>query len=116
VAPAALQTPGDCQKVVCNGSGGTTSVDDPTDLPAPASTACLINPSCCGPSPLTPCYTDAPTGTPCTSGSDPSATVCGNTTISNIAGTCVECNTNSDCLAINDAGTLACNTSMGLCQ
>ena len=35
---------------------------------------------------------------------------------SNIAGTCVECNTNGDCLAVNDAGTLACNTSMGLCQ
>jgi hypothetical protein len=116
VAPAALQTPGDCQKIVCNGSGGVTSVDDPTDIPGPSGSACLINPSCQGPSPLTPHYDPAPTGTACNSGSDPAAHVCGNTSNSNIAGTCVECNDDGDCLALNDAGTLACTTSTGTCQ
>jgi hypothetical protein len=116
VAPAALQTPGDCQKVVCDGSGGKMSVDDPTDLPT-SNSACLINPACCG-SPAAPCFTNAPTGTACTLASDPAAQVCGNTSNSTIAGTCVECNTSSDCLAINDAGTLTCNTTTnpGICQ
>jgi hypothetical protein len=116
VAPASLQTPGDCQKIVCNGSGGTMSIDDATDLPGSSGSACLIDPACCGPSPLTPCYTNAPTGTSCTSGSDPSGHVCGDTTNSTIAGTCVECNDDADCLAVDDAGTLTCDTSMGLCQ
>jgi hypothetical protein len=115
VAPPSLQAPGDCQKMVCDGSGGKTSVDDMTDIPGPSGSACLINPSCQG-SPLAPHYDNAPTGTPCTLGSDPAAHVCGDTTIGVIAGTCVECNTSADCLAVNDAGTLVCNTSMGLCQ
>jgi len=113
--PASQQTPGSCQKLVCNGAGGTTSIDDPTNLPSSHS-ACLVNPACCGPSPLTPCFTSAPTGTPCTSPSDPHAAVCGNTSNSNIAGTCVECNTDADCEDVNDAGTLICNTSTGTCQ
>jgi hypothetical protein len=115
VAPASLQTPGNCQKVVCDGSGGSVMVDDPTDLPT-SSSACLLDPACCGPSPLTPCFTDAPTGTPCTGSGDPHAGVCGDTTNSNITGTCVECNSDGDCLGVNDAGTLTCNTSTGTCQ
>ncbi|HEY4119017.1 MAG TPA: hypothetical protein VGM56_14225, partial [Byssovorax sp.] len=114
-APAALQTPGDCQKIVCDGSGGTTSVDDATDIPT-SNSVCLTNPSCCGPSPLTPCFSDAPTGTSCTLTGDPAAHVCGDTSNSLVAGTCVECNTDVDCLGVNDAGTLTCNTSTGTCQ
>jgi len=35
VAPAAGQTDGDCRQVVCDGNGATSTVDDPTDTPAP---------------------------------------------------------------------------------
>jgi hypothetical protein len=42
--------------------------------------------------------------------------VCGDTTNANTAGTCVQCNVDADCLSINDAGTLTCNTSTGTCQ
>jgi hypothetical protein len=112
VAPAALQTPGDCQKVLCNGAGGVTAVNDPTDLPT-SNSACLINPHC---SNGVPGFDNAPTGTPCRSAGDPSAQVCGDTSNATIAGTCVECNTDGDCFALNDAGTLVCNAPTGLCQ
>ncbi len=69
-APAGFQTPGDCQKIVCNGSGGVMSVDDATDLPT-SSTECLINPGCSGPSPLTPVFTDSATGTSCVGDNNP---------------------------------------------
>ncbi|AKU95723.1 Tryptophan synthase alpha chain [Labilithrix luteola] len=114
-APAALSTPGDCQKVVCNGSGGVTSVDDATDLPT-SNSACQVNPACCGPSPLTPCFTSAPATTQCTSAADPASHVCGDPRNAFIAGTCVQCNSNADCTSINPAGTLACNTTSGLCE
>jgi hypothetical protein len=114
-APPSLQTPGDCQKVVCNGSGGVTSEDDSTDIPT-SNSACLIDPACCGPSPLTPCFTNAPTGTSCTTAADPSAHVCGDTANPDIAGVCVECNNDNDCLAINNSGSLSCDTATGTCQ
>jgi hypothetical protein len=112
--PNGSQTAGDCQKLVCNGNGSVTSVDDATNIPTSTS-ACETNPSCTG-NPLAPSFTPAPTGTDCTTDSDPSAFVCGNTSNSNIAGTCVECNTDADCIEINDAGTLSCNTATGTCQ
>lgn len=114
-APASLQTPSDCQKVVCNGSGGAMSADDATDIPT-SNSACQTSPACCGPSPLTPCFTNGATGTQCSSVSDPAAHVCGATNNGNVAGTCVECNNDVDCRAINPAGTLACDTWTGLCQ
>jgi hypothetical protein len=115
-APGSLQTPGDCRKVLCDGSGGDTQVDDFTDLPGAPPSACLTNPSCCGSNPAAPCYTPLPTGNACTSNGDPLAHVCGDTTNSTIAGTCVQCNNDADCLQINDAGTLACDTASGTCQ
>ncbi len=114
VAPVALQTPGDCQKIVCSGSGGFTPVDDLTDLPI-SSTACLINPVCAG-SPLAPSFTKAPTGTDCSADGNPPNHVCGDTTNGNIAGACVQCNSDLDCPAINDAATPTCNASTGTCQ
>ena len=108
--PAGQQTPGNCQQLVCNGSGGSISTDDPTNLPTPTS-ACLTNPACSG-TPLAPSFTDAPTGTACTSASDSLADVCGDTSNSNIAGTCVECNMDSDC----GGGSTTCNTSTGICM
>jgi hypothetical protein len=113
-APASLQTQGDCQQVVCNGSGGTTTENDSANIPTSV-TACLIDPSCCGTSTLAPCFTDAATGTNCRSDGT-GGNVCGDTSNSNIAGTCVECNTNSDCLYYNPNGTLTCNPSTGTCQ
>lgn len=98
------QTAGDCQKLVCNGSGGTTSADDVTDVPT-ASSSCETNPACTG-SPLAPSFTPAATGTACT---DSGGHVCGDTTMS-AAGTCVACNTTADCTA----GT--CNTSTHTCS
>jgi hypothetical protein len=69
------------------------------------------------------------TGTACTSSSDPAALVCGDTTVPAIAGTCVECNQDSDCAALvdggtgdggndggGDGGTPTCNTSTGTCM
>lgn len=108
------QTSGDCQKIVCNGAGGTESVDDFTDLPAPNS-VCEINPSCEG-TPAAPHFDPAPTGTNCTSDNNPPNHVCGDTSNGLIAGTCVQCNDDGDCLAIQDAGTLTCDTSTGVCQ
>jgi hypothetical protein len=108
------QTPGDCQEVVCNGSGGTASIDDPTDLPAPSS-SCESSPSCQG-SPATPHFDPAPTGTGCTLAADPGAHVCGDTSNPTTSGKCVECNSDADCLVVNDAGTLTCNVTMGMCQ
>jgi hypothetical protein len=109
VVPPGIQTPGDCQKLVCNGSGGTTSMDDPTDLPV-SSSACLINPACTG-VPLTPSFTPAPTGTTCTA-TDPLAHVCGDTSSPLLAGTCVECNVNADCPVAKPT----CTPATGLCN
>ncbi len=86
------QTANDCQKVVCNGNGGTTSADDATDLPA-STTACLINPACTG-TPLAPSFTPAAQGASCVSDGMPPNTVCGGGLN---AGICVECNTGLDC-------------------
>jgi hypothetical protein len=111
-APPAIQTAGDCQKVVCVGGSASsvTTVNDGTDLPPPSGTLCLINPACVG-SPLAPTYTTSPTGTDCTA--DPgSGIVCGDTSVPAIAGTCVGCNTSADCMA----PTPTCNTTTHVCQ
>lgn len=91
------QTAGNCQRRVCDGAGGITSVDDATDLPT-ASTVCQINPSCAG-SPLAPAFDPAPTGTDCTADGVAPRDVCGDTTMPTFAGTCVECNIDADCTA-----------------
>jgi hypothetical protein len=102
--PGLTQTPGDCQKLVCNGSGAVTSIDDPTDLPL-SMTACLTNAACVG-TPLTPTFTPAPTGTDCTADNQPPKHVCGDTTTA-FAGVCVECNVNGDCTG----GLTTCSAS-----
>jgi hypothetical protein len=111
---AAGQTAGNCQRLVCNGAGGVTAIDDPTNLPT-SNTVCLI-PACSAPSPLHPSFTFAPTGTDCTADNQFPRHVCGTPDNLGIAGQCVECNTNADCLAINGAGTLTCNSTIGVCQ
>ncbi len=89
------QSPGDCQKIVCDGAGGTTSADDATDLPT-ATTLCEINPACAG-APLAPAFDPAATGTDCTADGMLPRHVCGDTTMPTYAGTCVACNVDGDC-------------------
>jgi plastocyanin len=86
------QTSGDCQKIVCNGMGGTTSADDAGDLPVSA-TACLTDPACAG-TPLAPDFTPAAAGTDCSADNDPPNHICGGGIA---AGTCVQCNVDADC-------------------
>jgi hypothetical protein len=95
----------DCQQLRCNGSGGTMSVDDPSDPPV-SHTACKTGATCAG-SPLTPTFTNAPQGIDCTSDNQLPKHVCGGGLN---AGMCVECNTNADCPG---SGTCSVN---GVCQ
>jgi hypothetical protein len=104
------QNPHDCQKIVCNGAGGVTSINDPTDLPV-SNTVCQINPACTG-SPLAPSFTSQPAGTDCTADNQLPKHLCGSGVF---AGTCVQCNGDADCVAINDAGILTCSASH-VCQ
>ena len=88
------QTAGDCQKVVCNGAGGTTLVDDAFDLPT--TTELCLMPACTG-APLAPSFTPAAAGTNCSAEQPAGSTkhVCGDDVAT--AGTCVECNIVADC-------------------
>jgi hypothetical protein len=79
---------------VCDGTGLCVGCNQPSDCPT-QTTVCntsMCSQNTCGTVP-------APNGTPC---ADNGGIVCDG------AGTCVQCNTTSDCLAINDAGTLVC--------
>ena len=102
----AAQTGGDCQKLVCNGAGGSMSLDDPTDLPS-TTEICKTNPTCAG-TPLIPTFTPAATDTDCSAEQAPGSKshLCGATT-GVAAGTCVECNADADCTS--DAGTCTNN-------
>ena len=104
------QTAGDCQQVVCDGNGGTTTMDDPTDLPD-STEICKTNPACLG-TPLAPSYMAAATGTNCSSEQAPGSKkhVCGDTSGS-AAGTCVECNVAADCAATGNECVVATCTN-----
>jgi hypothetical protein len=60
--PAAMQTPNDCKKLVCDTNGKPMPVADTTDLPVDATGGCQT-PSCNGP---TPTFTPTTSGTACT--------------------------------------------------
>lgn len=82
LASPVLQTANDCRKVVCAGNGGTTFVNDDTDLPHDGN----------------PCTKDI-----CTNGmpfNPPEATGlnCGGSQVCNSMGQCVGCNTVADCV------------------
>jgi hypothetical protein len=94
------QTAGDCRIVVCNGAGGTTSIDDATDLPM-STTACKI-PQCIGSNPATPGFLNAMLGTSCVADNMPPKKVCRD------MGVCVECNGNADC----SGGTPTCTNNV----
>ncbi|MEW5852171.1 MAG: hypothetical protein AB2A00_25505 [Myxococcota bacterium] len=84
--PIRAQATGDCLLVVCDGSGGTTTVPDDTDVPVDT-TLCTAD-SCASGNPV-----HTPLSGAC---SDNGGVVCADTT-SPSAGTCVACNSNADC-------------------
>lgn len=100
----AAQTAGDCERLVCDGAGGSTSVPDPGDLPTSTS-VCRI-PACAG-TPLAPGFLPAATGTDCSADGTIPSGVCGDTT-SAAAGTCVGCNTEAQCADRGDGSTPTC--------
>jgi hypothetical protein len=79
-------------------------VDDAANAPL-SNTVCVLSPACAG-SPLAPSY--AALGTSCTADDNPPNQEC------NATGTCVQCNTSSDCLSLNDGGALTCTNNV--CQ
>jgi hypothetical protein len=79
------QTKGDCEDVVCDGSGGTTKVPDNNDVP-PTTNVCIAEGCSAG----APSSSPKPAGTTCGSASG-SAEVCDG------SGHCTACNVGTDC-------------------
>lgn len=89
-----VQTPGDCQRMQCDGSGGEEVVVDNSDVPSDTNNECT-SASC---DEGVPGSFPLPTGTGCSVGGD----VCdGN-------GTCVECNANAECGTSTDCRVHTC--------
>ncbi|TKC95247.1 hypothetical protein [Polyangium fumosum] len=86
LASPALQTAGDCQKIVCNGNGGTTSVTDDIDKPNDNN----------------PCTTESCSNGTATSTPASQGTSCGVNQVCNSTGGCVGCNTATDCQGTDD--------------
>jgi alpha-tubulin suppressor-like RCC1 family protein len=79
--PLAIQTDGDCQVVVCDGAGSTTSTDDDTDLPIDGNEC--TDDVCTSGVPSNPPFDDT--------------TPCGAAGTCDGAGHCVGCNSPADC-------------------
>ncbi len=94
-APVSAQTTGDCKKVVCDGAGGTKSIDFDSDLPNDGN-GCTTD-SCSSGVPL---HSNSGAGTSC---SESGGKVCDG------AGACVECVANPDCTSG------VCNTTSHTC-
>ncbi len=92
-----MQTAGDCQKVVCDGNGATTSQADDTDLPND-NNACTNDVCTAG----VPSHSDLSDGTSCGG------------VLTCLSGTCSGCSQPSDCPGTDDdCKTRSC--SAGLC-
>ncbi|MFO0619259.1 MAG: hypothetical protein U0414_42115 [Polyangiaceae bacterium] len=81
--PAALQASGDCQRLACNGVGGTATTTDDSDTPADDGASCTSEICSAG----TPLHPPLAFDTPCTTG----GSVCDG------VGACVQCNHSSQC-------------------
>ncbi len=93
-----LQTPGDCKKSVCNGSGAIVATNDDTDVPPDDGKQCTIE-ACSGGVAL---HTPVTAGTACAAGK------------CDALGTCVACLSASDCPAgANECQKASC--SAGTC-
>jgi len=88
------QTPGDCQKVVCDGLGGTTQEPEDSDTPDDGK-ECTTDTCAQG----VPMYTPVTASTACTQGG---GKVC------NDLGACVECVTGADCPSMVCDATFTC--------
>jgi len=77
----ATQTPGDCKKLLCDGSGGTVTSNDDTDVPDDGKA----------------CTTDGCSGGVAFHNPLPSGTSCGTALYCDSAGNCAGCSTASDC-------------------
>ncbi len=82
LASPVLQKLGDCQKIVCNGAMGTTSVNDDTDIPKDGN-----------PCTADQCKSGVPANPP-----EAQNLNCGGTQVCDGMGKCVGCNTPSDCV------------------
>ncbi|MEA2594753.1 MAG: hypothetical protein QOF01_1222, partial [Thermomicrobiales bacterium] len=82
--PMLAQTPGDCKKNVCDGSGQIVQINDDTDVPANDGNQCTAEVCNQG----TPARISSALGTPCNQGG---GTVC------NGSGACVACAVAADC-------------------
>jgi hypothetical protein len=87
-----VQTAGNCQRVECDGNGGTTSENDAADLPVDNS-ACTEN--VCSGSPLAPSNPPLAAGATC---SQSGGTVC------NGSGDCIPCGVGDAAACPADAG------------
>jgi hypothetical protein len=90
----AAQTAGDCQKSVCDGNGGTTTVADDSDLPVD-NKQCTAD-LCTNGVPSNP---NLAAGTPCTGGKCDGA------------GSCVACITDSDCGTNTECAAYTCTAN-----
>ena len=86
LASPVLQTAGDCQKVVCNGMAGTTSLPDNADVPVDGN-ACTKD----------VCTNGSPSNPPETNGLS-----CGGTQVCDGMGNCVGCSMASQCPGTDD--------------
>ncbi len=103
MAPAGLQTAGDCQVVECDGTEtGTMSANDPTDTPMAAG---QCDQGICSGSPALQPAQQPVSGT-CTANG---GKVCGDPTNTAIAGKCVGCNSDADCTDPNFPGCSTAN-------
>ncbi|MFT3775659.1 MAG: lamin tail domain-containing protein [Minicystis sp.] len=95
--PVAAQTAGDCQKNVCNGSGGITSTNDDTDVPADDGNQCTLD-ACMGGAVVHP---PKAVNTACTQNGG---------AFCDATGTCVACNTAAQCPGSDtECQTRTCN-------
>ncbi len=93
------QTPGNCQKNVCNGTGAIISVADDTNIPTDG-TVCDV----------ASCKAGMPVLTPAAAG-----TACGTMKVCNATGSCTGCTTASECPGTNtDCQTVTCS-AQGVC-
>ncbi|HVR62286.1 MAG TPA: hypothetical protein VMU50_10330, partial [Polyangia bacterium] len=95
----AMQTPGDCKVVQCDGQGNTTTANDNNDKPVD-NNLCTDD----------VCTQGTPSNPPTQMG-----TTCGNGRTCDGSGRCGQCTTASDCGTSNDCRTYTC-TAQGTCQ
>lgn len=95
----ATQTTGDCKQAVCDGSGGTTTMNNDGDLPADDGNACTTEACLQG----NPVYENVPAGTSC-----------GNGLLCDGDGACVQCLSAANCpTSANECEAPACTA--GFC-